>query len=127
MQCSIIMCVCVLCNSALRLTQSTHEGVTLTCYSLHVCSVLSIKINVFFIILNDKWVVAGGLGGTDEASTQRKGQRGGRHNNKKDNDIMYSEAETNSFMQEIQSIWFSGVCKKWKATFGFVRGNGAII
>jgi carotenoid cleavage dioxygenase-like enzyme len=57
----------------------------------------------------------------------------GRHKN--DGDAMMAQQQsnndrsnsnvkvTNSFMQEIQSVWFAGVCKKWKHTFGFVQGK----
>ena len=36
--------------------------------------------------------------------------------------VISSEEGQSDFMQEIQAVWFAGVCKKWKNTFGFVKG-----
>ena len=45
-----------------------------------------------------------------------------RESRKKKTDVIPQGENENTFSKAIESVWFSGVCKKWKQTFGFVEG-----
>jgi hypothetical protein len=58
---------------------------------------------------------------TQQRQQQNSKDKKARRNNNKD--VVTSEEERVSFTQEVQSVWFTGVCKNWKNTFGFVKGE----
>mmetsp|Transcript_30855 Transcript_30855/g.57548 ORF Transcript_30855/g.57548 Transcript_30855/m.57548 type:complete len:561 (-) Transcript_30855:139-1821(-) len=51
---------------------------------------------------------------------QKKGNRPNKF-------VICSEVGQSEFMQEIQAVWFAGVCQKWKNTFGFVKVTSVVV